>query len=208
MSAPSYLGRPMGADGEQTRRRIKAAVMKHVAEVGYANATMKAIAREAQLTSAAIYHYFPSKESLVVATLESVQDEIVGRLQDAAGRATTLVGRLTAILEEALACVEDYPTVTRFEASISFETSRHPDLSALRTNRRDAEEELYTQLISSAIAAGELAPDVDSQSLVDVILSISSGLTYLSATSIPERHRRAVRAVEAILASGLPVVGK
>ncbi|WP_067662822.1 hypothetical protein [Nocardia miyunensis] len=131
----------------------------------------------------------------------------MGRLQDAAGRATTLVGRLTAILEEALACVADYPSVTRFEA-ISFETSRHPDLSALRTNRRDAEEELYTQLISNAIAAGELAPDVDSQSLVDVILSISSGLTYLSATSIPERHRRAVRAVEGILASGLPVVGK
>ncbi|GGL15414.1 hypothetical protein GCM10011588_32500 [Nocardia jinanensis] len=198
----------MGADGDRTRRRIKAATMKHVAEVGYANATMKAIAQEAQLTSAAIYHYFPSKESLVVATLESVLGEVVGRLEEAAEREATLLGRLTAILEEALACVEDYPSVTRFEASISFETNRHPDLSALRSRRREAEEELYSRLISDAVAHGELAPDVDGQSLVDVIVSISSGLTYLSATSVPERHRCAVRAVESILDTGLPVVGK
>lgn len=208
MSAPAHMGRPMGADGDQTRRRIKAAAMKHIAEVGYANATMKAIAREAQLTSAAIYHYFPSKESLVVTTLESIQDELVGRLRDAADRETTLVGRLTAILEEAIACVEDYPSVTRFEASISYETSRHPDLSALRSRRRAAEEELYGRLISDAVADGELRPDVDAQSLVDVIVSISSGLVYLSATSAPERHRRAVRAFEAILAAGLPIVGE
>ncbi|WP_229718778.1 TetR/AcrR family transcriptional regulator [Nocardia jinanensis] len=182
--------------------------MKHIADVGYANATMKAIAREAQLTSAAIYHYFPSKESLVVATLASVQDELIGRLQEAAERATTLIDRLTAILEEALACVEDYPSVTRFEASISYETSRHPDLSALRSRRREAEETLYGRLVSDAVADGELLPEVDEQSLVDVILSISSGLVYLSATSVPERHRSAVRAFEAILATGLPVADK
>jgi len=208
MGATAQMGRPMGADGDQTRRRIKAAAMKHVAEAGYANATMKAIAREAQLTSAAIYHYFPSKESLVVATLTSAQDEIVGRLQEAAGRATTLISRLTAILEEALACVEDYPAVTGFEASISFETGRHPDLSALRLRRREAEEQLYSQLVRDAVADGELLPDVDSQALVDVVLSISSGLTYLSATTTPEQHRSAVRAVEAMLATGLPVVDK
>jgi len=198
----------MGADGEQTRRRIMDATMKYVAEVGYSNATMKAIAREAQLTSAAIYHYFPSKESLVVATLESVQEEVVGHLREAADQGTTLVGRLTAVFEEALASVVKYPSIARFEATLSFESSRLSQLAALRSRRREAEEELYSRLVNDAVARGELAPGTDPQALVDVVISLSSGLTYLSATTTPERHRAAIRSVEAILASGLPVVGQ
>ena len=206
MGAPARIGRPMGSDGEETRDRIKSAAMNHIAEVGYANATMKAIAREADLTSAAIYHYFKSKESLVVDTLVSVLDESMTRLGAAADREGGLIGRLTAVLEEAIACVEDYPSLTRFESSIAFETRSHPDLSAIRRRRREAEAALYRGLVDDAVASGELPSDVDRQSLIDVLLSITSGLTDLSATVSAERHRTAIRAFESILAGGLPVI--
>ncbi|WP_281182368.1 TetR/AcrR family transcriptional regulator [Nocardia miyunensis] len=62
---PVHVGRPTGADGEQTRRRIRTAAMNHMADVGYANATMKAIAEQAHLTSAGIYHHFRSEEALL-----------------------------------------------------------------------------------------------------------------------------------------------
>lgn len=206
MGTPTHIGRPMGADGERTRQRIKSAAMNHIAEVGYANATMKAIAQEADLTSAAIYHYFKSKESLVVNTLVSVLDESMARLGAAADRENDLIGRLNAILEEAIACVEDYPSLTRFESSIAFETHSHPDLSAVRQRRSEAETSLYLGLVDDAVASGELSPNVDRQSLIDVLLSITSGLTYLSATVSADRHRAAIRAFESILAGGLPVV--
>ncbi|WP_253847342.1 TetR/AcrR family transcriptional regulator, partial [Mycobacterium gordonae] len=49
MSDPSppgtQLGRPVGADGEQTRHRIMAAAMRCVAEVGYSQTTIREIAR-------------------------------------------------------------------------------------------------------------------------------------------------------------------
>jgi AcrR family transcriptional regulator len=74
------MGRPSGADGDQTVRRIKAAAIQLVAEVVYANATMKGIAHRAGLTSAAIYHYYRSKEALAVDALESILDEMIARL--------------------------------------------------------------------------------------------------------------------------------
>ncbi|EJO86587.1 TetR family transcriptional regulator, partial [Mycobacterium colombiense CECT 3035] len=40
-------GRPVGASGEETRRRIIVATMRCVATVGYARATIREIARAA-----------------------------------------------------------------------------------------------------------------------------------------------------------------
>jgi len=206
VDALTHMGRPSGADGDQTMRRIRQATMHHIAEAGYANATMKGIARTAGVTSAAIYHYYPSKEALVIDALESILDEMIARLRLAADRSTGLIARLTSVLEEAITCTQVYPDATRFESSLSFEPDRHPDLAAVRAKRRREEEGLYRQLVGDAIVAGELATDADVQAIVDTITSLSWGLTYLSATEPAERHRRAVRAVEGILARGLPII--
>ncbi|WP_156669507.1 TetR/AcrR family transcriptional regulator, partial [Mycobacterium sp. E3339] len=48
---PSQLGRPVGADGEQTRARVIAAAMRCVAEMGYSRTTIREIARAADMTS-------------------------------------------------------------------------------------------------------------------------------------------------------------
>jgi AcrR family transcriptional regulator len=206
MAQPAHIGRPTGADADQTMRRIRAAAVHHIAEAGYDNATMKAIAEGAGVTSAAIYHYYRSKEALAVEALESVLDEIIARLVIAADRGSGLVGRLTSVLEEAIAATRDHPDITRFEASLSFETARHPDLSTVRAKRRREEEALYRKLVEGAVAAGEVPSGVDVQAIVDTLTSLSWGLTYLSATEPADRHRRAVRAVEDLLARGLPVV--
>ncbi|WP_131810386.1 TetR/AcrR family transcriptional regulator, partial [Mycolicibacter heraklionensis] len=68
MSTPQ-LGRPVGADGGQTRQRIIAATIACVAELGYARTTIRQIARTAGVTSANIYNYFPNKAELVAAAI-------------------------------------------------------------------------------------------------------------------------------------------
>ena len=54
----SLLGRPVGANSEETRKRILDATMRCVADVGYSRATIREIARAAQMTSGSLYHYF------------------------------------------------------------------------------------------------------------------------------------------------------
>ncbi|WP_156766538.1 TetR/AcrR family transcriptional regulator, partial [Mycobacterium sp. E2327] len=63
-AARSQLGRPVGASGERTRARIITAAMRCVGEVGYSQATIREIAKAADMTSASLYHYFPNKSEL------------------------------------------------------------------------------------------------------------------------------------------------
>uniref|UniRef100_UPI0021F29279 TetR/AcrR family transcriptional regulator n=1 Tax=Mycolicibacterium gadium TaxID=1794 RepID=UPI0021F29279 len=68
----SLLGRPVGANSEETRQRILEATMRCVAAVGYSRTTIREIAREANMTSGSLYHYFPNKAELVKATFDEV----------------------------------------------------------------------------------------------------------------------------------------
>ena len=65
----AQLGRPVGASGEETRQRIIVATMRCVAEVGYSKATIREIARMANVTSASLYNYFPNKSELIKASI-------------------------------------------------------------------------------------------------------------------------------------------
>jgi AcrR family transcriptional regulator len=203
MPAPSPIGRPLGADGERTRRRIMDAAMVNIAEAGYAHATMKSIAEQAGLTSAAIYHYFRSKQELVLAVLTAAVDEVIGRLEETTRAEGSLQQRFIAVLDEALAIVKDYPAVTRFEATVYLESVRDPDLARAFADERKAEERLYRRLVDEAVGHGELPAGADRDAVVDMLTSITWGLRYLAATAPAERHRAAVSAVEALLAGSL-----
>src|SRR5689334_1313312 len=95
----SQLGRPVGAHAQQTRRRIIAAAMRCVAEVGYSQATIREIAHAADMTSGSLYHYFPNKSELLKATGEEIEAIVLPRLRAAADRDDAM-DRLDAVLDE------------------------------------------------------------------------------------------------------------
>nr|WP_068165892.1 helix-turn-helix domain-containing protein [Rhodococcus phenolicus] len=75
--------------------------MRSVAEVGYVRATIREIARTAGTTSGSLYHYFPNKSELVKAAFGEIADVAVPRLTEAATGADGVVGKLTALFDEA-----------------------------------------------------------------------------------------------------------
>src|SRR3954451_13211893 len=79
---PSHLAeeRRLGA-----RRRIVAAALEIVAEEGYAEASMAAVARRAGVATGSIYRHFPSKGELLAEVF-----------RDAAERERALIGRILA----------------------------------------------------------------------------------------------------------------
>src|SRR5438309_4031560 len=108
-AAPGQLGRPVGANGEQTRQRIIASAMRCVAEVGYSQATIREIARAADMTSGSLYHYFPNKSELLQATGEEIEEIVAPRLRAAAGQHDDVNDRIDAVLDESTRLVRDYP---------------------------------------------------------------------------------------------------
>jgi AcrR family transcriptional regulator len=181
----SQLGRPVGASGEHTRRRIITAAMRCVAEVGYTQASIREIARAADMTSGSLYHYFPTKADLLRATGEEIEDVVLPRLQAAAARSDNVTDRLEAVLDESIQLMHDYPYLAAFLRAVRAESAaqlrrggpRYPGSKALR--------DVVTEIVEDARLAGVLSSDTDAAAAVEALCALTRGLSERAA-SLPQ----------------------
>jgi len=180
-------GRPVGASGEETRRRIIVATMRCVAEVGYSRATIREIARTAQVTSASLYNYFPNKAELIKAAIAARTDVAMPRLREAAGHAGDVIDRLEAVLDESGRLMREYPDLAAFEWAIRAESA-----AALGSQLSGKGFQAFREIIEDAYFHGEPARDPDARGAVEAIYSLVYGLIELAATLPPEDYHAAL----------------
>jgi AcrR family transcriptional regulator len=77
MGAPAYTR----LENDERRRRLLELGARLFTEHAYDEISMARIAREAGISKALLYHYFPSKEAYFVATLEEKAAELAERTQ-------------------------------------------------------------------------------------------------------------------------------
>jgi AcrR family transcriptional regulator len=93
--------------GEETRRRVHEAAMALFREKGFDATTMRDVAAAAGLSLGAAYHYFPSKEAIVMAFYASLQDEHARLVDEAVQAHAGTRERLSAALHSKLRMVRD-----------------------------------------------------------------------------------------------------
>ena len=185
---PSQLGRPVGANAEQTRRRILTAAMRCVAEVGYSQTTIREIARAADMTSGTLYHYFPNKNELLKATDDEIEAIVAPRLRAAAAASDDVVDRLDAVLDESQRLIRDYPYLAAFLRAVRAgstgpsrrESPRHPESKALR--------DAVTEIVADARRHGALSPDTEPAAVVEAICALTRGLSERAASLSPAAY--------------------
>ncbi|OBS03993.1 TetR family transcriptional regulator [Mycobacterium gordonae] len=199
MSDPSppgtQLGRPVGADGEQTRHRIMAAAMRCVAQVGYSRATIREIARTANVTSASLYNYFPNKAELLEATVRDRADTAVPRLRKAAAGPGPAVDRIEAVLDECGALMREYPDLAAFEWAIRAEHFAKFGGEA----RFERFREIIEGLVEQACRNGELGAQPDPRATEEAIYALIYGLTELAATLPADDYQAALNAAKVMV---------
>jgi AcrR family transcriptional regulator len=84
---------------EETRRRIFEAALKLFRERGFAETTMRDIAREAGVALGAAYYYFDSKDAIVMEFYRRTQEELVPLVEEGLSRAHGLKDRLRAVID-------------------------------------------------------------------------------------------------------------
>jgi AcrR family transcriptional regulator len=184
----SHLGRPVGANGEQTRRRIIVAAMRCVAEVGSAQASIREIAKAANMTSGSLYHYFPNKSELLKATGQEIEEIVLPRLQAAAAQSDDVVDRIGAVLDESKRLKRDYPYLTAFLRAIRAESAvelrrggpKYPGSRALR--------DVVTEIVEDARVQGVLASDTSVVAAVEAICVLARGLSERAVSLSPEAY--------------------
>ncbi len=191
-ATPSQLGRPAGADGEQTRQRIITATMRCVAEAGHSHTTIREIARAADMTSGSLYHYFPNKSELLQATVREIEQIALPRLRAAAARAIDVVDRLAAVLDESGQLMREYPHLAAFDRAIWAQgiqprAGDHPEYPGLKALR-----DVITEIIEDARARGVLGSDIRPRAAVDAIHALTRGLIERAATLGPNDYAATV----------------
>jgi AcrR family transcriptional regulator len=185
---PSQLGRPVGANGEQTRRRIITAAMRCVAEAGYSQATIREIARAADMTSGSLYHYFPNKSELLKATGDEIEEIVLPRLRAAAAQSDDVIDRLGAVLDESNRLIRDYPYLAAFLRAIRAQSNAQSRRRGTKYPGSKALRDVVTEIVEDARVQGVLAPDIGTGPAVEAICALTRGLSEQAASLAPEAY--------------------
>lgn len=71
------MARRAGSQGERTEAAIRAAALRLIARHGYEALSMRRLAEEVDLGAAALYRYFPNKQSILFRLLETHMGELL-----------------------------------------------------------------------------------------------------------------------------------
>ena len=200
ISAPRKLGRPPATDSAETRERLLRVAQLAFARVGYAATTNRDMAAMADITTAAIYHYFPSKAELYMAVFDQVDDIVYSAFEKAAAASDGFVERYSAVLDAAVELNREDRSLAAFIVAVPSEARRHPELARMLRPKMTRSNAFLRRLVIDSRERGELAPGIDDGALEDLLNAVLSGLASLNhTTGSVERHRRSVEVLKRFL---------
>ncbi|WP_437686939.1 TetR/AcrR family transcriptional regulator [Sorangium sp. So ce176] len=174
----SEAPRPLRADARRNRERLLAVADEVFSERG-ADASMEDIARRAKVGIGTLYRHFPTREALLVATVEEQLHALARKTRSLTASASPG----DAVAEFLAAFVEHASTYRGLAASLGVVfQSGTPGCAAAS--------EAATHLLSLAQAAGEIRSDIDLDDIVSLVMGIA-----LAAQQTPAEPGRAQRLI-------------
>ena len=206
LGAPARRGRPPGADGSATRRRILRAARTVFSNVGFDRATMEQIARQADLTRNAIANYYPSKEELHRAASRSVQHEALAEIMarlPAVDRPA--IERIAGLFHAAIRFHDEDGTFVRFWVTSTLDAARHTGLRAPSQRHTARVHGYFVECVELGIERHELRAEVVPDELAQLFVDLLWGLAMdLGFHSPPEQIQRVLAALELLLTGLTP----
>jgi len=193
------------ARGVRTRAKLIRATAKVVADVGYPQATTKAIAAEAGVAEGTIYRHFPDKHQLYLAAVLEANAELVDVIAQLPGRAGT--GTVADVLGHALR------TLASLRAQllpIELSLLNQPDLrTAIAASASDDPTFGPTRPLADYIiaeqAAGRIRRTLHPERTALTLLSTLFGVALLPQSSDEKQYQRLVDEALDIMVRGLIV---
>ena len=186
------LGRPADTSSTDTRDRIIECACNKFASEGFEGTTNKDIAAEAGISSAALYHYFPSKSDLYVAVCEHILNVFTDVFARAKEGDPRLERRITALLAENGRMGLATPSIVGFITGISAVVKKHPEVAKGAETFNAGFRRMAHDLIDTSTEKNEILGGVSANGFTDLTVSVLAGLGRMSARGEQERRDAAV----------------
>lgn len=172
--------------------------------LGYENTTNRNIATEAGITTAALYHYFPSKADLYVAVLLRTEISVEARFRTACTGCSSLVERLGAVLDESHRMNSEDPSLAQFLAAFRIDERRHDEIGRALPGASRTIDVFFRDMVDQAVSEGEVPPSARGP-VLSLIAILLVGLSDAMSDDL-RAHRRGVDAAKALMAGGISFV--
>lgn len=185
------LGRPADTDSTDTRERILLCACNKFASEGFEGTTNKDIAAQAGVSSAALYHYFPSKSDLYVAVCEYIAEVFKDVFQRAKDADLRLERRITVLLAENGKMGLATPSIVGFITGISAVVKKHPEVARGADAFSAGFRRMTFDLIDTATEKEKILGEGSVNGFADLTVSVLAGLGRMSARGEQERRAAA-----------------
>ena len=189
--------------GEQTRKQIFESALELFRGQGFDSTTMQEIATRAAVVKSAAYYYFPSKEAIIQAYYEKVQEEQERLCEEVFAKNKDLKTRLATALHSKL----DLAKHDRNLLGVVFRYTGEPEhpLSCLGPGTAEIRHR-STQVFRDAIAEEKLTKDL--RELLPVALwALQMGLLIMFLYDSSENQLRTRRMADGALDLTLKLLG-
>lgn len=167
---------PKIVDHDSQRKKFAEAAIRLIARNGFEGMTMRAVAAEAGLSYGSLFHYFDSKDELLMHAVHHSTSLQTQRVNDYATQYTGL----TAL--QHLLCDDSVVSETSRDDSVVwlaflYKAALKESFSAMHDELIEGWLERIENLIHDAIASGEVAPDTDPEFEAMAIWVYSAGIS-------------------------------
>lgn len=176
------MGRKPGVTAEQTRERLLKSAAKVFAEQGYAGARVSEIARDAGLTTGAIYAHYATKADLLCDAIRSHGADPLAGLTDTG----TIAGSVGDTLREIGQSLGHRPArdgALLMEAAVAARRDR--EVAQLLRHNVTVQEGLIAQLFRSAQDRGDLDPTIPAEAAARLCMTMAMGSLVVTALGLP-----------------------
>jgi AcrR family transcriptional regulator len=176
------MGRIAGVTPEETRERLLDAAARTFELEGYEGATVAQIAKEAGVSSGAIYAHYSTKAELLVDALRAHRDRATAALFPP-GRRSNVADLLVAL---GVHLGTRAPDTTALLAEALLASRRDAELAQVLAAALGEREQLMAGLITRGQAGGELTGDVSPEAAARFALMLGLGSMLVRTLDLPE----------------------
>jgi AcrR family transcriptional regulator len=171
--------RPRNLPADERRAVIVAAVIDLAAQQNPSEITTAAIAQQMGLTQGALFRHFPDKDAIWAAVMAWVAEKLLDRIDRSAAGLASPLAAMEAMFISHVEFVCEHPGVPRMLFGELQRATPTPAKRTVQTLLQHYRERLQ-RLLAAGIAAGELAPTLDTDAASSVFIGSVQGLVMQS----------------------------
>jgi AcrR family transcriptional regulator len=166
--------RTPGSTGEETGRRVREAAVRLFAQRGFAATGIRELAVEADLTTAALYHYMGTKEDLLVEIMRSTIEPLIAIGHDVLAGDDPPEIKLATLVETHVWLHGTRPLSTSItDAEIrALSGQAHEDIMKLR----DASDDVWNRIVGEGVEARRFDV-IDARVATLAVLELCTGVS-------------------------------